>query len=86
MVSKCANPGCQTPFLYLHAGKLFRLETDAGDVEVPSFGTDPTIKKPPRRVECFWLCSECAAVMTLTFKKGAGVTTKPLARAQTAAS
>jgi hypothetical protein len=86
MVSKCANPNCQTRFLYLHAGLLFRAETDAGEVEAPSFGIDPAIKKPSRRVEFFWLCNECAAVMTLTVTEGAGVTTKPLARAQTAAS
>ena len=27
MLSKCANPGCPAPFLYLHEGKLFRLDT-----------------------------------------------------------
>ena len=27
MLSKCANPGCAATFLYLHQGKLFRLDT-----------------------------------------------------------
>ena len=27
MLSKCANPGCTATFLYLHRGKLFRLDT-----------------------------------------------------------
>ena len=27
MLSKCANPGCPATFLYLHQGKLFRLDT-----------------------------------------------------------
>ena len=29
MLSKCANPGCPASFLYLHEGKLFRLDTSA---------------------------------------------------------
>ena len=28
MLSKCANPGCAATFLYLHQGKLFRLDTN----------------------------------------------------------
>ena len=27
MLSKCANPGCPATFLYLHQGKLFRLDS-----------------------------------------------------------
>jgi hypothetical protein len=86
LVSKCANPGCLAPFRYLHEGKLFRRETDADDCPDLSFGADSGLRKPPRRIEFFWLCNDCAAAMTLTFEKGAGVTTKPMARAQTAAS
>src|SRR5712691_11891584 len=44
------------------------------------------MKKPSRHIEFYWLCNDCAAAMTLTYKKGIGVTTKPLARAQGAAS
>ena len=29
MLSKCANPQCRAAFLYLHQGKLFRIETEA---------------------------------------------------------
>ena len=89
MLSKCANPGCTASFLYLHQGKLFRLETeDTGDGPDLSFGEDPGVKKSARRIEFFWLCNDCAAAMTLAFKKGVGVTTKPLAlaKAQKAAS
>ncbi len=31
MLSKCANPGCPAPFLYLRQGKLFRVETGVAD-------------------------------------------------------
>jgi hypothetical protein len=86
MVSKCANPGCSAPFLYLHQGKLFRLETDAVDVHHSASGADPESKKPSRRIAFYWLCRDCAAAMTLTYDKGFGVTTKPLERARGAAS
>ena len=88
MVSKCANPRCSAPFLYLHSGKLFRVEerpslTTASDTSAEAnFGT----KKAARRVEYFWLCEECAAEMTLVRKKGVGITTQKLSRAKGAAS
>ncbi len=71
MLSKCANSSCSTAFLYLHDGKLFRM--DVADVDLAS----ADIKKPSRRVEFFWLCNECAATMTLTFKQGIGVVATP---------
>jgi len=86
MVSKCANPDCSAPFLYLHQGKLFRVETQGVDANDSVFGAGPEKKKPSRHIEFYWLCNECAAAMTLTYKKGTGVTTKPLARARGAAS
>ena len=85
MLSKCANPGCAATFLYLHQGKLFRLDTSSADV---ASATSAETKKPSRRVEFFWLCQQCAAELTLGYKKGAGITMvplpKPLAQAQTA--
>ena len=84
MLSKCANPGCSASFLYLHQGKLFHLETNGnGDntrVDIP----DPQGKNSSRRLEYFWLCDECASIMTVGFKKGVGVTTRPLFMAQKA--
>jgi len=58
MVSKCANPQCGAAFLYLHQGKLFRIETDAGWPQDPP---DPSARKPIRRLEYFWLCDDCGA-------------------------
>jgi hypothetical protein len=83
MVSKCANPGCSANFLYLHQGKLFRL--DWGDD--PRMGVaDPQGKNSSRHIEYFWLCDDCASVMTVSFKKGVGITTQPLFIARKAAS
>ncbi len=72
MLSKCANPGCSATFLYLHQGKLFRYESETN-------GPDPSAKKPSQRIEFFWLCDDCAATMTLKYRKGAGVTAVPVA-------
>jgi hypothetical protein len=84
MLSKCANPGCPATFLYLHEGKLFRLDTD---IEILVRIPVREVTRPSRRVEFFWLCDECAAQMTLGYTKGAGITVVPLpkelARAQT---
>ncbi len=85
MLSKCANPGCAATFLYLHQGKLFRLDTS---IEVVAGTSAAETKKPSRRVEFFWLCHSCAAELTLGYKKETGITVAPLAkelaRAQTA--
>jgi hypothetical protein len=83
MVSKCANPGCSTPFLYLHEGKLFRFETGVGNGL--AFGADPSERLPMRRIEFFWLCDRCAGRMTVAFEQGSGVKVLPLRRSQPAA-
>ena len=80
MLSKCANPGCPAPFLYLHEGKLFRLDTGT---ESPA---GPTTQKTARNLEFFWLCGDCAAKLTLSYKKGVGVTTIPLPEPQAQAA
>jgi hypothetical protein len=80
MLSKCANPGCPAPFLYLHEGKLFRLDTG---IENPA---GQSAKKTVRNLEFFWLCDECAAKLTLSYKKGVGITTVPLPETQARAA
>jgi len=77
MLSKCANPECSTRFLYMRGGKLFRWDQLQG-VKDSGVNSDFTIKKESRRVEFFWLCDKCAPRMTVVFRKGVGITTKPL--------
>ena len=52
MVSQCANPDCMQKLHYLREGKIYRFEmsTETG----------------ARRLEHFWLCSDCSKSMTLT--------------------
>jgi hypothetical protein len=62
MLSKCLNIACSARFLYLHDGKLFKLETP---------------KAPgARHAEYFWLCERCAEVLTVVTENGV-VTTRP---------
>ena len=87
MISKCANPACLNRFLYFHTGKLFRferrpLDKQAADKEQKgdnlTAGSAATLRKGSRGVEFFWLCDDCAAVMTLVYQAGIGVMTQRL--------
>ena len=62
MLSKCANPNCAAPFLYLHSGKLFRVERRGPVPQVEPSMSDP---KPVRSIEYYWLCETCAGRLTL---------------------
>jgi hypothetical protein len=75
MLAKCANVACNAPFRRLSEGKLFLLHGEAAQTREP---LDPQKGKPPRRVEYFWLCNDCAGLVTLTFNHKTGVTTVPL--------
>lgn len=63
MVSKCANPECETPFNY-RQGRLLRFqkENNAGE---PSENHHP--------LQHFWLCEACTKQYTLAYRRGEGV-------------
>jgi hypothetical protein len=73
MLSKCANPGCAAPFLYLHQGKLFRFDT-ATEHPAAQSPASQSKDRTVRHLEFFWLCAECATKLTLDYKKGVGIT------------
>jgi hypothetical protein len=83
MLSKCANPDCAAPFLYLHQGKLFRLDADSALNGHSAI--DSKSKKSCRQVEFFWLCHGCAAKMTVRRAAGLGIIVEPLKRARAVA-
>jgi hypothetical protein len=70
MITKCANPGCSNHFLYMNDGKVFRFELRCATDGDASFTNQ---KKTARRIEFFWLCSNCAASMTVTYQQESGV-------------
>ncbi len=64
MLSKCANPGCFAPFLYLHDGKVFNVELEPAVAETNMYAGHP------RKFERFWLCGNCARTMKLIYEHG----------------
>ena|SRR5579863_4723921 len=71
MLHKCANPRCHNAFRNITLGRLFQVESERKAHTLQR--TDQSLKKPPRTVEHFWLCDECAASMTLTFDRTFGI-------------
>jgi hypothetical protein len=69
MLSKCANPACSARFRYLRQGRIFNLE-----VTILSSDGDGNVRP---KIEHFWLCDRCAAVMKVVWENGA-VSTRPL--------
>jgi hypothetical protein len=77
VLHKCANPACLNPFRKLSQGKLFLVETD-----LDSSDSDCSSSKgrSARHIEHYWLCDQCASVLTLSFERGRGMVTVPLPR------
>lgn len=83
MLSKCANPTCSTPLIYLREGKIFMME-HGPRAHVRREG--PVLLKPGNRVEHFWLCGPCSAEMTMTYDPERGAMVVPKREAQRAAA
>jgi hypothetical protein len=73
MVSKCANPNCKAQFRYLKEGKLFQVET----AKLAKSG-DRGDKKPPHKIENFWLCDKCSVTLTVAIERHKGVVVVPI--------
>ena len=73
MLSHCANAQCSKSFLRLGQGKLFLLETEtmaeSGELTAPSRHE----RRPPRHVERYWLCDNCAVIWTLIHDNRQGI-------------
>jgi hypothetical protein len=91
MLSKCANPSCATPFLYLRHGRLFQAEVFSGNVRpvlALSSQLDLEIEaedagrvahlRPAAKKELFWLCGECCLTRTIIFSRNGGLALVPL--------
>jgi hypothetical protein len=78
MLYKCANPACTSLFRRLSLGKLFLLETDNGEALTIPIASRSRRERSLRRIERYWLCDDCASLLTLTFERGRGMVTVPL--------
>ena len=72
MLSKCASPGCSTPFRYLHEGKLYLIDRNAASVGCKLSG-DLRYARKSRGLEYFWLCSSCCSDLTIQVDDDHGV-------------
>lgn len=64
MLSKCANAACSSVFRYLHEGKLFLIEPEAGLTKGKSEATLRDTDQS-RAIDYVWLCSSCCRGMTV---------------------
>jgi hypothetical protein len=81
MLSHCANSQCSKPFLRLREGRLFLVQT--GQVTEPArlgARAPASQRKPPQRVEHFWLCDQCAHEWTLVQDESQAIALVPLSR------
>jgi hypothetical protein len=69
MLSKCANPSCSTPFVYLRDGKVFLKQHIADAASKPP---QPAVAEASR-LEYFWLCGPCSEDFTLVYDSALGV-------------
>lgn len=67
MLSKCLNPQCSATFQYFGQGRLFRIDfAEAGRKRaLAGKETVSSIRSKACPIEHFWLCEDCAAVMTI---------------------
>ena len=83
MLSKCANPSCSTPLIYLREGKIFMMDHSS---QQQNHSPGSTQVKVGNRVEHYWLCGPCSAELTITYEPGAGVAVVPKTRVHRAAA
>ena len=81
MLSKCANPACSTPLIYLREGKIFMMDQNSNSQVRPQ---RPVLVKPGNRVEHFWLCGPCSVQLTIAYDHDRGIIIVPKREAQRA--
>lgn len=78
MLSQCANPACGHPLTSLSEGRLFQFEIVAISISAVDENDENFDETPKRETAHFWLCSGCAATMTLTLEPLHGLQLVPL--------
>jgi hypothetical protein len=81
MLSKCANPACSTPLIYLREGKIFMMDQNSAAQVRPQ---GPVLVKPGNRVEHFWLCGPCSVQLTIACDRDHGIMVVPKKKVQRA--
>jgi hypothetical protein len=79
MLHKCVNQNCSATFRNLSRGRLFAVEMDDFGSTLPELMESQP--KLSHRLEYYWLCDQCAYVLTLSYEKGRGIVAVPLPEA-----
>jgi hypothetical protein len=69
MIAKCASPDCSNAFRYLHEGKLFLIELNAGR----SNSRSKMASGKFRAMDYVWLCASCCRDMTVCIDHEGGI-------------
>ncbi len=73
MISKCANPQCETAFHHLRGGRLYRFDLRR-PLEPCRDGPNAICESKPSHASVyFWLCGECSRQYALRFSPQAGI-------------
>jgi hypothetical protein len=78
MISQCANPSCGRTLSSLAEGRIFQFEITSISISAVDQNSDQLDETPHRETAHFWLCSQCAATMTLTLEPLGGLRVLPL--------
>ena len=78
MISQCANPSCGRPLTSLAEGRLFQFEITSISISAVDENSSQLDETPQRETVHFWLCSQCAATMTLTLEPLGGLRVLPV--------
>lgn len=73
MISKCANPACCHPFHFLRPGRLFQFDVRLPLEPCRDVPITVCSRKPHHATIYFWLCGECAPMLTVRFEPHMGV-------------
>ena len=84
MISKCANPTCNTDFHYLRGGRLYRFDLRCPVQPCKDVPNAICADKPSQASIYFWLCDRCSIHYTLRFSTQNGISVLPLQHARRA--
>jgi hypothetical protein len=75
MLSKCLNSHCSATFQYFGQGRLFRVDfADAGRRRaLVGKESVSSIRSKACPIEHFWLCDDCASLMSIELSDGGEV-------------
>jgi hypothetical protein len=77
MISKCANPACNTDFHYLRGGRLYRFDMRQPSQPCKDVPNAICATKTSSASIFFWLCDECSRLYTLHFSIREGISVVP---------